>query len=304
MSPLTSKSIFSQWIKRVWTILRIAFNKFFRIEGVQWAGSFSFNMFFSLFPLIVLLVTIASTFIDGNRAGKEIIYYIESYVPISGEMHNYIFNTITDVINAREQAGLIAFVILVWAALQCFITLIGAVNHAWGTAVYKSWWRLPLRSFVLLGTTTFMILLGMAMPIMMRITKDWFFGPNDSISWLYDIGSLFIPLLITFLGLSMFYQLAPFRPTRFSEVWRATLFSTFLLLVSESLFAIYLNNFATLNVVYGTFGGIMALLLWIYLCGCIFIFGACLCAAQTETNSKLMKKAAVLSNKRIKEWSL
>jgi Ca2+-transporting ATPase len=30
------------------------------------------------------------------------------------------------------------------------------------------------------------------------------------------------------------------------------------------------------------FGGIMALLLWIYLSGCGFIFGACLCAAQAE----------------------
>jgi Ca2+-transporting ATPase len=36
------------------------------------------------------------------------------------------------------------------------------------------------------------------------------------------------------------------------------------------------------NAIYGTFGGIMALLLWIYISGCIFIFGACLCAAQTE----------------------
>ncbi len=35
-----------------------------------------------------------------------------------------------------------------------------------------------------------------------------------------------------------------------------------------------------LNAIYGAFGGIMALLLWICLSGCIFIFGACLCAAQ------------------------
>ena len=299
MSTLNSSDIFGQEIIRIWTILRIAFNKFLRIDGVQWAGAFSFNMFFSLFPLVVLFVTIASTFIDGNRAGEEIIYYIESYVPISGEMHSYIFNAITGVINEREQAGIISFVILVWSALQCYITLIVAVNHAWGTAVYTSWWRLPLRSFVLLGTTTCMIILGIVMPIMMRVTKDWFFVPNVSTSWLYDIGSYFIPFLIAFLGLSMFYILAPFRPTRFSEVWVAALFTTFLLLVSEILFAFYLQNFATLNVIYGTFGGIMALLLWIYLCGCIFIFGGCLCAAQTETSSQLMKKADVLTYKKI-----
>jgi len=52
--------------------------------------------------------------------------------------------------------------------------------------------------------------------------------------------------------------------------------------MAENLFVIYLKDYATLNAVYGVFGGIMALLLWIYFSGCIFIFGACLCAAQAE----------------------
>jgi Ca2+-transporting ATPase len=57
------------------------------------------------------------------------------------------------------------------------------------------------------------------------------------------------------------------------------------LLAAESLFGIYLKHFATLNAVYGAFGAIIALLLWIYLSGCIVIFGACLCAAQAEERS-------------------
>ena len=85
---------------------------------------------------------------------------------------------------------------------------------------------------------------------------------------------------MVFFGLSLFYRLAPRRPTRFAEVWAAALCATVLLRAGESLFVIYLKNFATLNAVYGAFGGIMALLLWIYLSGCVFIFGACLCAGQ------------------------
>jgi uncharacterized BrkB/YihY/UPF0761 family membrane protein len=52
--------------------------------------------------------------------------------------------------------------------------------------------------------------------------------------------------------------------------------------VAESLFVIFIDNFAALNAVYGAFGGIIALLLWIYLSGCIVIFGACLSAAQAN----------------------
>jgi Ca2+-transporting ATPase len=108
---------------------------------------------------------------------------------------------------------------------------------------------------------------------------------NDFISWVYALGSFFIPLLVVFLGLSLFYRMAPRRPTRFAEVWAAALCVTALLQTADRLFVIYLKNFATLNAVYGAFGGIMALLLWIYLSGCIFIFGACLCAAQAEMRS-------------------
>jgi len=270
--------------RRVWAVLNLAVKKFLRIYGAQWAGAFAFNAFFSLFPLIVLFVTIASAFIDRDRAGKAIIAYVESYIPISGEMQGTIFNTITGVINARGQAGVVAFLLLVWIGSQCITTLIYATNRAWSAEEY-SWWRLPLKSLVLLGTTAGVVLIGMAAPVLMRIGKSWLFTVSDFHPWVYTLVSFFIPVLVTFFGLSLFYRLAPCRPMQFAQVWVAALCATVLLHAAESLFVIYLNHFATLNAVYGAFGAIMALLLWIYLSGCIFIFGACLCAAQAEGRS-------------------
>ena len=270
-----------QKTQRVWAILCRACNKFLQIDGTLWAGAFAYNAFFSLFPLVILLFTIVSSFVGRDRAGKEVIAYVESYVPISGAMQILIFNTIAGVINARQQAGAIAFLILIWAALQCFTTLISATNRAWGTAGYN-WWRLPLKSLVLLGITAGTVFLGMAVPVLMRMAKGWLFPAQEFHSWVYGLGGFIIPWLVMFFGLSLFYRLAPRRPTRFAEVWAAALCATVLLRAGESLFVIYLKDFATLNAVYGAFGGIMALLLWIYVSGCIFIFGACLCTSQAE----------------------
>jgi YihY family inner membrane protein len=290
MSAATSSlsgwpSRLGQEARRVWVVLCLAVKKFLRIDGAHWAGAFAFNAFCSLFPLMVLLVTTASFFVDRDRTGKEIIAYMESYVPISGEMQRHIFDTIAGVIKARQQAGAVAFLILVWTARQCFTTLICATNRAWGTTVHN-WWRLPLKSLLLLGITAGAVLLGMAVPVLMRIAKGWLFPVHDLRSWVYGLGSFFIPLLVAFFSLSLFYRLAPRRPTRFAEVWAAALCATVLLRVGESLFVIYLKDFATLNPVYGAFGGIMALLLWVYLSGCVFIFGACLCAGQAEALGK------------------
>ena len=274
----------TQETRRAWAIFRLAARKFFRIDGPAWAGAFAFNAFFSLFPLMVLLVTIASAFIDRDRAATSVIAYVETFVPLSGDMQAYIFDTIAGVIKERGQAGAIALLILVWVTLKCFTTLISATNRAWDTAGY-SWWRLPLKSLMLLGITAGVVLLSIGAPMMAQMARDWLFPMNDFRSWVYTLLSFFIPLLVLFLGLSLFYRLAPRRPTRFSEVWVAALCATALLLAAENLFVIYLKHFATLNAVYGTFGGIMALLLWIYLSGSIFIFGACLCAAQAEAQS-------------------
>ncbi|MBW4054321.1 MAG: YihY/virulence factor BrkB family protein [Proteobacteria bacterium] len=281
---------------RAWALLSLAVKKFLRIDGTQWAGAFAFQVFFSLFPLIILLVTIASFFVDRDSAGKEVIAYMESYVPISGEMQHHIFDTIASVIETRRHASGIAFLILIWGALRCFLTLISATNRAWDTTV-QNWWRMPLKSLVLLGITAGAVLLGMAAQVLARMTKDWLFPGHDFLSRVYALGSSVIPLVVVFLSLSLFYRLAPRRSKRFADVWAATLFATVLLQAAESLFVIYFKNFATLNAVYGAFGAIMALLLWIYISGCIFIFGACLCAAQAEggnsggNNESTLKRA-------------
>jgi len=284
LRQMNRQSRLNQETRQAWAVFRLAARKFLQIDGTKWAGAFAFNAYFSLFPLMVLLVTISSAFIDRERAATEVIAYVETFVPLSGDKQAYIFDTVAGVIKARGQAGAIAFLILVWVTLQCFTTLVSATNRAWGAAGY-SWWRLPLKSLMLLGITAGAVLLSIGAPMLAQMARDWLFPMNDFRSWVYTLGSFFIPLLVLFFGLSLFYRLAPRRPTRFSEVWAAALCATALLLAAESLFVIYLKHFSTLNAVYGAFGGVMALLLWIYLSGSIFIFGACLCAAQAEERS-------------------
>jgi YihY family inner membrane protein len=274
-----------QEIRQGWGILSLTMEKYMQIDGTHWAGAFAFNAFLSLFPLMILLVTIASFFVDRNSAGTEVITYMKNYIPLSAEMQRYVFDTFAGVISTRKQAGAVAFLILFWSALQCFITLIMVTNRAWGTVAH-SWWRLPLKSLLLLVATTGAILLGIMVPALVKITEGWLSPLHDFFSPANVLVGSFIPLLVVFSGLSLFYRFAPRRPARFAHVWFQALFVMVLLLVCENLFVIYLKDFARLNAIYGAFGGIIALLLWVFISGCIFIFGACLCAVRAEGNDK------------------
>lgn len=281
---------------RAWAVTCFATKRFLLIDGTHWAGSFAFNAFFSLFPLIILCVTLASFFVDRESAGRAIVTYVEGYFSFDGEMQTRFLAVIVGVIEAREQAGPVALLILVWSALQCFISLVRVTNRAWGDEGYK-WWRLPLRGMALLGVTAGAVLLSMAGPALASVGRSWLFPAKDFGYWVYALWGFVVPLLVLFLSLTLFYRLAPSRTTRFAEVWVAAACTTVLLQMTESLFVVYLKNFATLNAVYGMFGGIMALLMWIYLSGCGFIFGACLCAAQAEAHS-----ATALDRKDIDSW--
>ena len=270
-------------ITKILKIFSISGDRFLKIDGSQRAAAFAYAAFFSFFPLMILFVAMASVFIDHNMAANATIEYIKRYIPLSGSMQNYIFSAMAGVVKIRIQAGSLMFIMLVWISIQFFITLISAANQAWGIK-HHNWWHSPLKSVILFGFMAGAMFLGMALPMLMRMIKVWLFPTSTFISWVYPVGLFFIPWLIMFLGLGFFYKFAPRRRTSIQEVWAGALISTIFLQAGGNLFVLYLKNFSSLNVVYGAFGGIMAFLLWIYISGCIIIFGACFCAGQAQIN--------------------
>lgn len=267
--------------RRAGAILWRAARKYAQIEGAQWAAAFAHYAFFALFPLIILFATIASLFSERGQAAVDIIAFVEGYLPIGRESQSYIFDTVAGVVESRGPAGVIALLLLVWAGMRLFATLIMITNLAWGSEAHQ-WWRLPLKSLVLLLLLVCAVTLGVALPVLAKMAQDWLVPANHFSAWVHGSVSTGATLLMVFFGLSFFYRLAPRRRVSFAEVWIPALCATALLQGAEALFGLYLRHFAGFNAVYGAFGGIMALLLWIYLSGCIFIFGACLCAAQAE----------------------
>ena len=95
-----------------------------------------------------------------------------------------------------------------------------------------------------------------------------------------------IPVLVLFYGFAMFYKFAPQRKTLFREVWTSALFVTISLEVLQRLFVLYTTNITQFNALYGTFGSVVALLLWIYLSGSIIILGGCIAAATYEHRTR------------------
>ena len=75
------------------------------------------------------------------------------------------------------------------------------------------------------------------------------------------------------MGIKILYTLAPDEriPSRFNN--NGTLFTTLLWIIITRLYAIYLNNFNTYNLFYGSLANVVIMLFWIYLLAYVFTMG-------------------------------
>ena len=288
---------FRLWLVQRCRIFWRAIIKYDETDGEQRAASFAYYAFFAMFPLMVLMITIATDFF-GNQteASSRIISYISEYLPLESQDSSLLFNTVNGVVKSRRSAGLIAFAILAWSALKFFQALVHGVNRAWGTKQYP-WWRLPFKNLFMTAILASALLLGIVVPTILTAVEDFYYihsrpiGLDFGFLWyLFYAAKLAVPVLVLFYGMSMFFKFAPRRQTSFREVWTAALFVTIAQSVLQRVFLLYTHNVDYRNL-YGTFGSVVALLLWIYLSGSIIILGGCLCAAKYEIEMSLTDQA-------------
>ena len=268
-----------------WRTIKLARARWAEEDGDQRAAAFAYYLLLSLLPLVFLLVSAGSLFVEREVATREVVKWIERYVPLTGEQESGAVAKIYSVLEKRGAVSLAAFPLLLLGSMKFLRTLIRTTNRIWHAPTYN-WWRLPLKSLGLLGVTLGAAFLGILLPGIARLTRSWLATHLEFPNWVFTLTFNLIPWLVMFGGVILIYRLAPSRPTKFSEVWIGGLVATVLIWTCEWLFLVYAAHFAQFNVLYGALGGVMAFLLWIYLSSCVGVFGVCICAAQAEVRGK------------------
>lgn len=268
-----------------WQVLSRAYARWVEADGNEGAAAFAYYLLLSFLPLVILLVNAGSLFVEDDVATQAVVQWVKHYVPLTGEQEHSAVATIGGMLAARGQINLAATPLLLWSALRLLSMLIRTTNRLWHSPTYN-WWKLPLKSLALLGITVSAVLIGILLPGMARMFREWLTTQLGFPGWMFAMVFQLIPWLILFYGLIMIYRLAPSRTTQFSEVWLGALAVTLLIWMGEWIFLLYMVHFNSFNALYGTLGGIVAFLLWIYLSSCVCVFGVCFCAALAEFRAK------------------
>jgi len=111
----------------------------------------------------------------------------------------------------------------------------------------------------------------------------------NPLSWLWRLASRVARYAVAFaatvLVTALLYYFGPNRPQRWRFVWPGAVLATVLWLLATSGFAWYARNIANYNVMYGSIGAGIALLVWMYLMAIIALVG-CEFNAEYERSTR------------------
>jgi membrane protein len=113
----------------------------------------------------------------------------------------------------------------------------------------------------------------------------------NPLAGLWEFLSRVARFVVAFLSISALtatlYYFGPYRKQRWSRVWPGAILSTLLWLLTTYGFAWYIHNITNYNVLYGSIGSGIALLVWMYVLSAIAILGC-------EFNAEYERMLAVL----------
>jgi len=264
-------------------ILREAFQHAFRARVAEAGASMAYYTLFSLFPLLLILITVESYILDETIIEQELLMLATEIFPISQDLLVSNFEKLLDI---RGQVGSVATIGLLWSATAAFHTLIVNINRAFPDADPHSYLQGRFFALILAGVLSFMLMFTVLTSTVLHLFQHHqlpFMGYSiEQISRWANL-SQWAPLMIR---LATFYSLYRFIPQAQVRNRAALTGALATVVVSEIVtrsFIEYLRSgIAIFSVVYGSLGAIITLMLWIFLSSIVILFGAHISAAVSR----------------------
>ncbi|EON74481.1 YihY/virulence factor BrkB family protein [Lysinibacillus sphaericus] len=253
-----------------------------RVEISALAAQLAYFFLLSFFPLLIFLVTLLPYL---NLETTQVYSFLVNVVP--DEVYRLIENTLNEVLTNRNSSLLSIGVIgTIWSASKGINALIRALNKAYDT---ESRGGILDRGLSLVFTIAFVIVLGVALllPVFGQQIGHFLFsivGIEEEFASLWHNIRLFMPPLLIFAVLMGIYWFVPNTDPRLKlmGVWPGAMFSTLAWLAVTYGFSFYISNFGNYSATYGSIGGVIILMLWLYFTGMILIFGGVLNATMQK----------------------
>jgi membrane protein len=229
------------------------------------AAQLSYYFFLALFPAILFVLALASFFPLGSLT-DDLARVLGPVV--SPEVLKLIQEQMQRLANA-ESGGLLTFGVLgaIWSSSAAVVSISSALNKTYDIDESRPWWKVRLVAIGLtIGLAVFILValtLVLAGPAIASYLDDMFHaGGLLRWSWLILQWPVALALVATALGLVFYF--GPDADQDWVWISPGALIGSILWLLVSLATKLYVANVSDYNAAYGSVGGVMVLLLWLY----------------------------------------
>lgn len=241
----------------------------------QSAAGMAYYGFFSLFPLMLILVTFGGAFLQSGEAQAQILHGLTRLFPFSGDL---IQRNIEQVLSARGSMRLLGAVALAWSGSGAFAILARNINAAWPNTVQHPFLKRRLMALLILVVLVILMGVILAANLLARLLPAEVNGAAQVLIQMRYFSHVVAWLLLFVILLTLYRWIPNTKVAWHQGAWGA-FFASLAAEIATLAFAWYLRSgFAKYSLVYGSLGAVAALLFWIYLLSFVVLFGAYLSA--------------------------
>jgi membrane protein len=244
----------------------------------DWAAALTYYAILALFPALLVLVALLG--IVGQQ--DTISSLLDSLRSAGlGSAADNIEQPLNDVVNQKGGAGaLLGFGLIasVWSASGYIGAFMRASNAIYETEEGRPFWKLrPLQ----VAVTIVMVMLLAIVLIALVVTGPIAEAIGDAIGFgeaavtVYSIAKWPILVAIVMFMFAVLYYVAPnVRQPRMRWVSPGGVVAVLLWIVASAGFGFYVANFGSYNATYGTLGGVITFLVWMWISNIAVLLGA------------------------------
>jgi len=237
------------------------------------AAQLSYYLCLAFFPALLFLLALSS-FFSLHIVTDDVAGALGPFV--SPELLALIQEQMRRLADAND-GGLLTVGVLgaLWGSSSALVALVSAVNRAYDLPETRPWWRVRLTAAFLTLALAFIVIaagtLVLAGPTIMRLLG---FVDTNVAMWVWNVVRWPAAFGLVAFGIGLIYYYAPDADQDWLWVTPGAIVATILWLVSSLAFKFYLGAFTDYEGSYGAVGGIIILLLWLYLSGLGILIGA------------------------------
>jgi membrane protein len=251
----------------------------FREDNLSdWAAALTYYGLLSLFPALIALVSIVGLFGDPQSTTKTVTDIVTRIGPQSGA--ETFSGPIQSITSNRGSAGVLFVVGLaaaLWSASSYIGAFIRASNVIYETEEGRPFWKLrPLQLAVTLAmvimVAAVLIALVLTGPVVRAVADPIGVGGTAVSIWNYAKWPVLAAVFVLMIDL-LYYASPNARVRGFAWATPGAVLALVVWTLASAGFALFVANFGSYDKTYGTLGGVIVLLIWMWITNLAILLG-------------------------------